>query len=88
MKNNLSRYIRRVEAGERFAVTEHGRIVAELVPPLVPTGPLLQSQYAELVTSGAARPPAEDGDPLADWPAIRLKPGTAAKLIAEDRGDR
>jgi prevent-host-death family protein len=33
LKNDLSRYIRRVEAGERIAVTAHGRVVAELVPP-------------------------------------------------------
>jgi antitoxin (DNA-binding transcriptional repressor) of toxin-antitoxin stability system len=88
LKNNLSRYIRRVEAGERFAVTDHGRTVAELGPPLAPEGPLQPSRYAELVRSGAARPPAEDGDPFADWPAIRLKRGTVATLIAEDRGDR
>ena len=33
LKNNLSRYIRRIEAGERIAITTHGRVVAELVPP-------------------------------------------------------
>ena len=26
-------YIRRIEAGERIAITTHGRVVAELVPP-------------------------------------------------------
>src|SRR6185295_9025184 len=31
LKDNLSRYIRRVEAGERVAITAHGRVVAELV---------------------------------------------------------
>ena len=33
LKDNLSRYIRRIEAGERISVTVHGRVVAELVPP-------------------------------------------------------
>ena len=33
LKDNLSRYIRRIEAGERISVTAHGRVVAELVPP-------------------------------------------------------
>ena len=33
LKDNLSRYIRRIEAGERIAITAHGRVVAELVPP-------------------------------------------------------
>ena len=32
-KDNLSRYIRRIEAGERVVVTSHGRAVAELIPP-------------------------------------------------------
>ena len=30
-KTNLSRLLRRVEAGERFVITRHGRPVAELV---------------------------------------------------------
>jgi antitoxin (DNA-binding transcriptional repressor) of toxin-antitoxin stability system len=33
LKDNLSRYIRRIEAGERIANTVYGRVVAELVPP-------------------------------------------------------
>ncbi len=34
LKDNLSRYIRRIEAGERIAVTAHGRVVAELGAPV------------------------------------------------------
>lgn len=30
-KTNLSRLLRRVEAGERFVITRHGRPVAELI---------------------------------------------------------
>lgn len=30
-KTNLSRLLRRVEAGERFVITKHGRPVAELI---------------------------------------------------------
>ena len=33
LKDNLSRYIRRIEAGERIVITAHGRVVAEFVPP-------------------------------------------------------
>ncbi len=33
LKNNFSRYIRRVEQGERIGVTAHDRVIAELVPP-------------------------------------------------------
>jgi prevent-host-death family protein len=55
LKDNLSRYIRRIEAGERIAVTAHGRVVAELVPPSLSKA-RRRSRYDELVTSGARRP--------------------------------
>jgi antitoxin (DNA-binding transcriptional repressor) of toxin-antitoxin stability system len=89
LKNNLSRYLRRIEAGERFAVTDRGRVVAELGKPLhLEDSSSTRSRYAELVTSGLARPPAEAGDPLADWPVIRLRRGTVAALLDDDRGER
>jgi antitoxin (DNA-binding transcriptional repressor) of toxin-antitoxin stability system len=86
LKDNLSRFIRRIEAGERIAITAHGRIVAELVPPGAKTqgGP---SRFDELITSGVIRPPHEAGDPTEDWPDLRLPPGTAAELIDADRGE-
>jgi len=86
LKDNLSRYIRRIEAGERIAITAHGRVVAELVPP----GSRRKdtpSRFDELVASDVIRAPLEAGDPTEDWPDIRLPPGTAAELIAADRGE-
>lgn len=89
LKNNLSRYLRKVEAGERVAVTDRGRVIAELGKPLSREGSSSnQSRYPELVASGLARPPVEGGDPLADWPVIRLRRGTAAALLDDDRGER
>ena len=87
LKDNLSRYIRRIEAGERIAITVHGRVVAELVPP--GTEPIGRgaSRFDELVAAGVIRPPLEPGDPTEDWPDIRLPPGTAADLIDADRGE-
>ena len=86
LKDNLSRYIRRIEAGGRITVTAHGRVVAELVPPSASTAGR-RSRYDELVASGVIRPALEDGDPLEGWPDIRLPAGTAAALIDSDRGD-
>jgi prevent-host-death family protein len=86
LKDNLSRYIRRIEAGERIVVTAHGRVVAELVPP----GAVSRGQRSELdrlVACGAITPPAEDGDPLEGCPEIRLPRGTATALIDTDRGE-
>jgi antitoxin (DNA-binding transcriptional repressor) of toxin-antitoxin stability system len=82
----VSRYIRRIEAGERIVVTAHGRVVAELVPPAAGR-PGRISQFDLLVASGATAPPVEDGDPLEDCPEIRIPPGTAAALIDSGRGE-
>ena len=86
LKDNLSRYIRRIEAGERIAITAHGRVVAELVPPGAATKST-SSRFDELVASGMIRPPLESGDPTEGWPDIRLPAGTAAELIDADRGE-
>ena len=86
LKDNLSRYIRRVEVGERITVTAHRRVVAQLVPPSSSDAGH-RSRYGELVATGVIRPALEDGDPLEDWPDIRLPAGTAAALIDSDRGE-
>ena len=87
LKNNLSRYIRRIEAGQRIAVTAHGRVVAELVPPGAAAKNSGLSGFDALVVSGAVRPPVESGSPTEGWPDIRLPRGTAAELIDADRGN-
>ena len=87
LKDNLSRYIRRIEAGERIAITAHGRVVAELVPPGTVTKSGRSTRIDELVGAGVIRPPLEAGDPTEDWPDIRLPRGTAAGLIDADRGE-
>ena len=73
--------------GESIAVTAHGRVVAELVPPGKGSRARRRSRFDELVAEGVIRPPLESGDPLEDWPDIRLPRGTAAELIDSDRGD-
>jgi len=87
LKDNLSRYIRRVEAGERITVTAHGRVVAELVPTDA-TPERRRSRWDELIAARILHPPLETGDPFEDWPDIRLPRGTAAELIDADRGER
>ena len=84
LKNNLSQYIRRIEAGERVVVTAHGRAVAELVLPCE----AVSGQLAQMIASGVIRPPVEDGDPLEGSPEIRLPAGIAASLIDDDRAER
>jgi prevent-host-death family protein len=55
LRQNLSKYLRRVASGERLEVTERGKAVAVLAP-------LSESSSAlhRLVASGRARPPQGD----------------------------
>ena len=85
MKDDLSRYIRRIEAGERVVVTAHGRVVAELVPLAAERQGRIQ--FDRLIAPGVITPPGEAGDPLEGCPEIRLPPGTAAALIDFDRDE-
>ena len=87
LKDNLSKDVRRIEAGERIAVTAHGRVVAELGPPANATRAGRSTHYDNMVAAGIVRLPLESGDPLADWPTFRLPAGTAAQLIDADRGE-
>jgi len=72
---------------ERIAITAHGRVVAELVPPGATLESGGRSRFDELVAAGVIRPPMEAGDPTEDWPDIRLSAGTASQLIDADRGE-
>ena|SRR5476649_738633 len=87
LKDNLSLYVRRVEAGERIAVTAHGRVVAELVPPATAMTGRRRTRYDDLVADGVIRLPVETGDPLEHWTALRLPAGTATALIDADRDE-
>ncbi|HET7585561.1 MAG TPA: type II toxin-antitoxin system prevent-host-death family antitoxin [Gemmatimonadaceae bacterium] len=92
LKNNLSRYLRRLRPGQVITITDHGRVVAELraAGAGTHTAPLpTHSRYAQLLEAGLIRPAVETGDPLADWPstrAVSLPRGTVTELVDEDRG--
>jgi prevent-host-death family protein len=86
LKNKLSHYVRQIEAGKRVAVTAHGRVVAELVPPGSGKGGG-SSRYEELVAAGIISPATEPDGVPPEWPAIRLSRGTVAELIDSDRGE-
>jgi prevent-host-death family protein len=87
LKDNLSEYVRRAEAGEEIAVTAHGRVVAVLGPASNRARGRRLSTLDQMIADGRARPPLEDGDPLEGWTelSVRLPKGTAAALIDADR---
>ena len=77
LRQNLSKYLRRVERGERLEVTEHGRPVAVLAPLGEPEGPL-----ARLVAAGRVTPPRTY---LLDLlpPRAKVSTRTSEALLAE-----
>jgi prevent-host-death family protein len=87
LKNNLSRYVRQIEAGKRIAVTANGRVVAELVPPSASARTGRARRYDELIAAGVIEPAVEPGSVLAEWPEISTPVGTATRLIDSDRGE-
>jgi len=82
---HLGLHIRQIEAVKRLAVTAHGRVVAELVPPGAGTGEA--GPYEQLVATGIIVPATEDGEGLPEWLDIHLSGGTVADLIDSDRGE-
>jgi hypothetical protein len=56
-------------------------------PGIIPAATDGRSRIDELVLTGVIRPAIETGDPLEEWPDIRLPAGTAAELIDSDRGE-
>jgi prevent-host-death family protein len=69
LRQNLSVYLRRVQAGESFEVTDHGHAVARLSPRV----PETLSPLERLLAEGRASPAA--GDLLALGPPIKPAPG-------------
>lgn len=79
LRASLSRYLKRVRRGDIIDVTDHGEVVARIIPAAVP------ENIAELLASGRAtwsgkRFTAPDSP-------VRLKRGapTVAEAISEDR---
>jgi len=81
LRQNLSRYLRRVASGERLEVTERGKAVAVLAP-LSESSSALQ----RLVASGRARPPQGDLLDLAPLRGPITTKGTdALRELREER---
>lgn len=78
LKNNLSRYIDRVRAGEEIIVTDRGTPVAKLssVDPSI-------DRLASLVAAGVVRAPTREPR-TGTRPRIKSK-GSVSDLVAEQR---
>jgi prevent-host-death family protein len=80
LRQNLSVYLRRVEAGESFEVTERGRPVARLTPE----PPATMSVLDRLIAEGRATPATMSIKDLP--PPLKLGPGpTVTEILLQMR---
>jgi prevent-host-death family protein len=81
LRQNLTRYLRRVARGERLVVTDRNRPVAELGPP-----PTSGAALDRLIAEGRVSRPSRRGLP----PALELDgdPHALSRALDEIRGDR
>lgn len=80
LRQNLSRYLRRVLRGETLEVTDHGRPVAVLAPLPEPSGPL-----ERLLASKQAVRPERD---LLELPPKGRVSTRLSRALAEERAER
>jgi prevent-host-death family protein len=81
LRQNLSKYLRRVERGERLIVTDRNRPVAELGPP-----PTIGADLDRLIAEGRVSRPIRRGLPA----SLRLDgdPYALSRALDEIRGER
>lgn len=81
LRQNLSRYLRRVEDGERLLVTDRNRPVAELGPP-----PSAGEALDRLIAEGRVTRPIRRGLPQ----PLRMEgdPHALSRALDEIRGER
>lgn len=81
LRQNLSRYLRRVAQGERLLVTDRNRTVAELGPP-----PSTGAELDRLIADGRVSRPVRRGLPE----PLRLDgdPYALSRALDEIRGER
>jgi len=81
LRQNLSKHLARVKGGESITVTEHGRVVARLVPAASGT-------YQQLAERFGATVPTETLEEIIAGLDLDPSPaGTADALIAEMRAE-
>ena len=83
LKARLSEVLRAVEAGEAVRVTNHGKPVAEIIPPRRQT---MNERLDELAAQGLVTRAQSPGSPP-DFRPVELPPGTVggSKLILAER---
>lgn len=88
LKNRLSEYLRLVKAGEDVLITDRGEVIAELHQPTLRRTRPAAAGLEDLARRGDARIGLPN-DPSV-YPRLEpvLPPGTAARLLDAERGER
>ncbi len=88
LKNRLSHYVRLVKRGEAVQVTDRGVIVAELRPPGEGSIDRSNPDVEALLRLGNVTIGEPNRPDLYPRMKSSTKPGTAQRLLDEERGDR
>jgi antitoxin (DNA-binding transcriptional repressor) of toxin-antitoxin stability system len=87
LKDRLSEYLRLVKNGEEILVTDRGDVVAELRQP-TPRAALPYPGLLEAVSRGRARLGKPNRPDIYGATGAVAPPGTAQRLLDEERGER
>jgi antitoxin (DNA-binding transcriptional repressor) of toxin-antitoxin stability system len=87
LKNRLSEYLRLVRNGEEILVTDRGEVIAELRQP-TPRAAVLYPALMEAVRKGRAKLGLPNRPEIYKRLPPVAAPGSAAKLLDEERGTR
>jgi len=85
LKDELSDYLHRVEAGERFVVLRDGKPVAALVSPEVAATDEEADRLAKLEARGLVVRPQAEGGRRFRAPLVPSRGKAASKMVIEDR---
>ncbi len=88
VKTRFSTYLRMVEQGERVAITNHGRVVAELVPPTHVSEDEAQAELQRRARAGTVRLGAPNRPDIYTRPSVGLPYQVIQDLLDETRGGR
>lgn len=83
LKNNLSRHLENVKAGETITVTDRGKPVAKIEPVRELTN------FERMLAEGRITPPSRPkrtAEEHGSQPGPELPPGTIHKIVDEGRG--
>ena len=80
LKNKLSEYLRRVKAGETITVTEHGKVIGQIIP----VKPTVEERLQSMVAAGQVE---WNGQKLNPYQPTAVNKGDRllSDLVVEDR---